>query len=47
MTLPASLREIAPCAFEHSDHLQNFVYPKGMEDKFKEMINGGQAEVPF
>lgn len=47
MTLPASLREIAPCAFAHSDHLQNFVYPKGMEDKFKEMINGGQAEVPF
>ena len=47
MTLPASLREIASCAFEHSDNLQNFVYPKGMEDKFKEMINGGQDEVPF
>ena len=47
MSLPASLKRIAYSAFEHSDHLQNFVYPMGMEDEFKRMINEGKNELPF
>ena len=35
MTLPASLKLIAYSAFEHSDHLQNIIYPIGKEEEFK------------
>ncbi len=47
MTLPTSLKTIEWCAFKHSDHVLNFVFPKGMEDVFKKMINDAKYDLPF
>lgn len=46
MTLPASLKEIAYGAFASSDHLQNFIYPKGKENEFKKMMSNGGYKFP-
>ena len=47
MKLPSSLKEISPGAFEHSDKLQNFIYPEGMEEKFNKMMEGAKYDLPF
>ena len=47
MKLPLSLKEIGPAAFEHSDKLQNFIYPKGMEEKYNKMIEGAKSDLLF
>ena len=47
ITLPTSLKTIACGAFDHSDHLQDFVYPKGMEDEFKKMVDDAKYDLPF
>lgn len=47
MKLPLSLKEIGPAAFEHSDKLQNFIYPEGMEEKYNKMIEGAKSDLLF
>ena len=47
MKLPLSLKEIGPAAFEHSDKLQNFIYPEGMEEKYNKMIEGAKFDLLF
>ena len=47
MKLPLSLKEIGPAAFEHSDKLQNFIYPEGMEEKYNKMIEGAKFDSLF
>ena len=47
MTLPSTLKNIAYNAFEHSDHLQNFIFPKGMEEEFEKKISEGKCNLPF
>lgn len=44
MTLPSSLKKIGYCAFEHSDQLENWIYPKDREDEFKKMIEDGMRD---
>ena len=47
MKLPLSLKEIGPAAFEHSDKLQNLIYPEGMEEKYNKMIEGAKFDLLF
>jgi hypothetical protein len=47
MKLPSSLKEIGPGAFEHSDKLQNFIYPEDMEEQFNKMMEGAKYDLPF
>ncbi len=47
MKLPSSLKEISPGAFEHSDKLQNFIYPEDMEEQFNKMMEGAMCDLPF
>jgi hypothetical protein len=47
MKLPLSLKEIGPAAFEHSDKLQNFIYPEGMEEKYNKLIEGAKFDLLF
>lgn len=47
MTLPSSLKEIGYSAFEHSDQLENWIYPKDREDEFIEMIKDGKDDLPY
>ena len=32
---------------EHSDKLQTFIYPEGMEEKFNKMMEGAKYDLPF
>ena len=47
MTLPTTLKNIEWGAFNNSNLLKSYIYPKEKEEEFKKMISETKYELPF
>jgi len=47
MTLPTTLKNIEWGAFNNSNLLKSYIYPKEKEEEFKKMISDAENGLPF